>query len=323
MTNAVRDQNRVTTVIGVSNLDGVTPINVYVDPTTHRMLVDNAGAGATGVTGVTGPTGVGATGPTGLTGVTGPTGPTGLTGVTGPTGAGFTGPTGLTGVTGPTGPTGSTGTQFTWRGSWIGSTAYNANDTVDYTGSGYVCILANSSTGSNAPTGVSGTTFWNLLVQMGITGPTGLTGVTGPTGLTGVTGPTGLTGVTGPTGAGTTGPTGPSGSATPRVVSTPSSGTITVNSDTTDLFSLTAQIVTAAFGPPSGSPVDGQKLIFRMTSTGSNHPITFSTAASGFVAHGVSFPSNLVTNKTTYVGFMFDTANSLNQWACIASTQEA
>lgn len=39
---ASRDQNFVTTLLGVSNADGTTPITIYADPTTHRLLVDTA-----------------------------------------------------------------------------------------------------------------------------------------------------------------------------------------------------------------------------------------------------------------------------------------
>lgn len=40
-----RDNNRVTVIGGTSSVDGVTPVAVYVDPTTHRILVDSAGGG--------------------------------------------------------------------------------------------------------------------------------------------------------------------------------------------------------------------------------------------------------------------------------------
>lgn len=43
MTEAYRDGNFVTTLLGTSSSDGVTPINVYVDPVTHRLLVDISG----------------------------------------------------------------------------------------------------------------------------------------------------------------------------------------------------------------------------------------------------------------------------------------
>ena len=42
MANAKHDQNHVPTLIGVSSSDGSTPINVYVNPVTHRLLVDSA-----------------------------------------------------------------------------------------------------------------------------------------------------------------------------------------------------------------------------------------------------------------------------------------
>lgn len=45
--NAKRDQNMITTLIGVSNVDGITPVLVWVDPVTHRVLTQS-GSGGTG-----------------------------------------------------------------------------------------------------------------------------------------------------------------------------------------------------------------------------------------------------------------------------------
>lgn len=45
MAQAKRDQNQVTTLIAVSSSDGLTPVTVYVDPTTHRLLVDAIASG--------------------------------------------------------------------------------------------------------------------------------------------------------------------------------------------------------------------------------------------------------------------------------------
>lgn len=39
MAQAVRDANRVTTLIAASNADGITPVNIYGDPFTHFMYV--------------------------------------------------------------------------------------------------------------------------------------------------------------------------------------------------------------------------------------------------------------------------------------------
>lgn len=52
MADASRDQNFVPTLLGVSNADGVTPVKVYANPTTHRLLTDNAGGGSGTVTDV-------------------------------------------------------------------------------------------------------------------------------------------------------------------------------------------------------------------------------------------------------------------------------
>ena len=40
MAQARRDENRVPTLIGASTLDDTTPIRAWIDPTSHRLLVD-------------------------------------------------------------------------------------------------------------------------------------------------------------------------------------------------------------------------------------------------------------------------------------------
>lgn len=47
MAQASRDQNSVPTLLAVSSVDGVTPVVVYADPVTHRLLVDSAAASGT------------------------------------------------------------------------------------------------------------------------------------------------------------------------------------------------------------------------------------------------------------------------------------
>lgn len=48
MADAKRDNNSVTTLIAVSNADGVTPVVLWADPVTHRLLVQNAGGNPAG-----------------------------------------------------------------------------------------------------------------------------------------------------------------------------------------------------------------------------------------------------------------------------------
>lgn len=45
MANAKKDENRVSTLLGVSSTDGVTPVRIYADSVTHRLYVDLAGGG--------------------------------------------------------------------------------------------------------------------------------------------------------------------------------------------------------------------------------------------------------------------------------------
>lgn len=42
MADAKRDGNRIATLLAVSSVDGSTPVTLYADPTTHRLLVDFA-----------------------------------------------------------------------------------------------------------------------------------------------------------------------------------------------------------------------------------------------------------------------------------------
>lgn len=51
MAEAKRDDNFVTTLLAVSSVDGVTPVTLYANPTTHRLLVDLAGGGSGDVVG--------------------------------------------------------------------------------------------------------------------------------------------------------------------------------------------------------------------------------------------------------------------------------
>lgn len=47
MANAYRDENNVPCLIASSSSDGQTPIRLYANPSTHRLLVDATGANGT------------------------------------------------------------------------------------------------------------------------------------------------------------------------------------------------------------------------------------------------------------------------------------
>lgn len=48
MANAIHDQNFVPSLLAVSNADGITPVPVYADPVTHRLLVSTASQSGVG-----------------------------------------------------------------------------------------------------------------------------------------------------------------------------------------------------------------------------------------------------------------------------------
>lgn len=48
MANASRDESSVPTLLGVSTTDGKTPIKIYADPDTHRLLVETTSGGVVG-----------------------------------------------------------------------------------------------------------------------------------------------------------------------------------------------------------------------------------------------------------------------------------
>lgn len=295
--------------------------------------------GPTGPTGNTGPTGVqGATG-AGVTGATGPQGATGAQGGDGATGAGVTGATGPQGSTGPAGATGSTGPQGVAGGStqfvgdWADATAYAEYDNVYHNGNSYSCTDGHTSDSDTEPgVGPLWTTVWQIAAVGGVTGATGPQGTQGATGPQGTTGPNGATGAAGPTGTtgptgpqGTTGPTGPAGSTGPTgpeyIVTTDSVGSTGApapNADTTDQYQLTALAAAATFAAPSGTPVNGQRLLMRIKDNGTARALTWNAI---YRAIGVTLPTTTVLGKTLYVLFIYNSADT--KWDAVAVGQEA
>ncbi len=101
---------------------------------------------------------------------------------------------------------------------------------------------------------------------------------------------------------------------TPRVGTTTSSATPTINTDNYDMYTLTAQAVdiTSFTTNLSGTPTDGQKLIIRITGTAAR-AITWGAS---FVASTVALPTTTVTTDMLTVGFIYDTVSA--KWVCSA-----
>ena len=101
----------------------------------------------------------------------------------------------------------------------------------------------------------------------------------------------------------------------PRTVSVAQSATPAVNVDTTDVAVITglAQAITSMSTNLTGTPVDGQRLIFRITGTAAR-AITWGTS---FTGGAVTPLATTATTKTHIVQFLYD--SGVGKWVCITS----
>ncbi len=106
----------------------------------------------------------------------------------------------------------------------------------------------------------------------------------------------------------------------PRVGSTASSATPSINTDTTDCFSITALAadITSFTTNITGTPSNFQKLIIRIKDNGTSRNLTWGAS---FEAKGVSLPTATTISKVTTVGLIYDSVTS--KWGCVASVTEA
>ena len=148
----------------------------------------------------------------------------------------------------------------------------------------------------------------------GISGYSG-SGISGWSGFSG-------SGISGYSGAGVSGFSGYSGANTyvaPRVTSATTATTITPNAGTTDQYELTALASALTIAAPTGSPVDGQKLIIRILDNGTARALTWNAI---YRIVGTTLPTTTVVSKTLYVGCIYNTVTTAT-WDVIAVAQQA
>lgn len=104
----------------------------------------------------------------------------------------------------------------------------------------------------------------------------------------------------------------------PRVSSTTSTASITPDISSFDQYAVTAQAVTLTINAPTGTPVDGNKLIFRILDNGTSQTLTWNAT---FTVIGVSLPAATTAGKMTYVGCIYNAANT--RWDVVAVTTQA
>jgi len=104
----------------------------------------------------------------------------------------------------------------------------------------------------------------------------------------------------------------------PRVSSTASTATITPDISSFDQYAVTAQAAGLAINAPTGTPVDGNKLVFRLLDNGTPRALTWDGT---YTVIGVTLPTTTTANKTTYVGCIYNANNT--RWDVIAVTTQA
>jgi hypothetical protein len=108
----------------------------------------------------------------------------------------------------------------------------------------------------------------------------------------------------------------------PRAVAAGStSGTLTPNGDTTDVFNAFGLTGAITVDTPSGTPVDGQRLMLRFEDNGTGRGITWTGTSGAYRAVGVTLPTTTVASKVTYVGCVYNSTDIF--WDAIAVATQA
>jgi hypothetical protein len=95
---------------------------------------------------------------------------------------------------------------------------------------------------------------------------------------------------------------------TKRTASITDSSTPTPNSDTTDIYLVTALAQTATFGAPTGTPTEGQQLIIRIKDNGTARSLAWNAIYRA--SSDLALPTTTIVSKTVYLGFMYNSTDS-------------
>lgn len=105
------------------------------------------------------------------------------------------------------------------------------------------------------------------------------------------------------------------GVAAPRVVAVASATSITPNADTMDILTQVNSLGagTLTINAPTGTPVNGQKIVFRLTTTNSQ-TLSYNAIYQG--STDLALPSSMSAATTNYLGFVYNAATA--RWQLLA-----
>jgi hypothetical protein len=98
-----------------------------------------------------------------------------------------------------------------------------------------------------------------------------------------------------------------------RASTTTSASSVTPDVASFDQYNFTALATGLTINAPTGTPLDGQKLIFRILDNGSVQTLTWNAT---YTAIGVALPVATIANKTLYVGCIYNAYNT--RWDVLA-----
>ena len=91
----------------------------------------------------------------------------------------------------------------------------------------------------------------------------------------------------------------------PRVTSTTTASTLTPDVSAADIYAYTSLGSDLTINAPIGTPLNGDKLIFRFLDNGTARLLTWNAT---YTVINVTLPTTTTINKTTYVGCIYNAA---------------
>jgi len=99
----------------------------------------------------------------------------------------------------------------------------------------------------------------------------------------------------------------------PRTSGATSATTLTPDISSYDQYNLTAQATSLSINAPIGTPVDGNKLIFRILDSGSAQTLSWNAT---YTVINVTLPTTTTASKMLYVGCIYNSTNT--RWDVVA-----